>query len=81
VPGYVETETLLDLAGAATADVRQRLALLLPAGVTSYDGDTVIATAGVTADRRGASPIAQPLVQQGLGPGLTADRRAATRST
>ena len=70
VPGYVETETL-SLAGAAS-DVRQRLPLLLPAGITSFDGNTVIASAGVTAIEDGMT-ITQPLVQQGLSPGLTAD--------
>ena len=70
VPGYVETETL-SLAGASS-DVRQRLSLLLPAGVTSFDGDTVIASAGVTAIEDGLT-ITQPLVQQGLGAGYIAD--------
>lgn len=70
VPGYVETETL-SLAGVSS-DVRQRLSLLLPPGVTSFDGDTVIASAGITAIEDGVT-IAQPLVQQGLGEGLTAD--------
>lgn len=69
VPGYVETEPLnLD---DATADVRLRLNLLLPDGVTSYDGDTVVATAGITPIEGGIT-ISQPLVQQGLGPGLQA---------
>jgi YbbR domain-containing protein len=70
VPGYVETETL-SLAGASS-DVRQRLALILPAGITSFDGDNVIASAGITAIEDGVT-ITQPLVQQGLGPGLIAD--------
>jgi len=70
VPGYVETETL-SLAGASS-DVRQRLSLLLPVGVTSFDGDTVIASAGVTAIEDGMT-ITQPLVQQGLNAGLIAD--------
>jgi YbbR domain-containing protein len=70
VPGYVETETL-SLAGASS-DLRQRLKLLLPSGVTSFDGDTVIASAGVTAIEDGLT-ITQPLVQQGLGAGLVAD--------
>jgi YbbR domain-containing protein len=69
VPGYVETEPL-NLDGA-TADVRLRLQLLLPDGVTSFDGDTVVATAGITPIEGGVT-ISQPLVQQGLGPGLRA---------
>jgi YbbR domain-containing protein len=69
VPGYVETEPLnLD---EATADVRLRLQLLLPDGVSSFDGDTVVATAGITPIEGGVT-ISQPLVQQGLGPGLSA---------
>jgi YbbR domain-containing protein len=67
VPGYVETDTLaLD---AATSNVRQRINLLLPEGVTSSDGDSVVATAGITAIEGGVT-VSQPLVQQGLGPGL-----------
>lgn len=74
VPGYVETETLaLD---DATGNVRKRLQLLLPEGVTSFDGDTVIATAGVTAIEGGVT-VSQPLVQQGLGPGLLAQSALA----
>ncbi len=69
VPGYVETEPLtLD---GATADVRLRLKLLLPDGVSSYDGDTVLATAGITPIEGGVT-VSQPLIQQGLGPGLRA---------
>jgi hypothetical protein len=65
----VETEPLtLD---GATADVRLRLNLLLPAGVSSFDGDTVVATAGITPIEGGVT-VSQPLVQQGLGPGLQA---------
>ena len=70
VPGYVETDTL-SLEGASN-DLRQRLNLLLPTGVTSFDGDTVIASAGITAIEDGLT-ITQPLVQQGLGAGLVAD--------
>jgi hypothetical protein len=69
VPGYVETEPLaLD---DVTGNVRRRLALLLPEGVTSSDGDTVLANAGITAIEGGVT-VSQPLVQQGLGPGLQA---------
>jgi YbbR domain-containing protein len=69
VPGYVETEPLtLD---GATADVRLRLKLLLPDGVSSFDGDTVVATAGITPIEGGVT-VSQPLIQQGLGPGLRA---------
>lgn len=69
VPGFVETEPL-DLTNA-TADVRRRVALLLPAGVTSYDGDFVMATAGITPIEGGVT-VSEPLVVRGLGPGLTA---------
>jgi YbbR domain-containing protein len=69
VPGFVETEPL-DLTDA-TADVRKRVALLLPEGVTSYDGDFVMATAGVTPIEGGIT-VAEPLVVRGLGAGLTA---------
>lgn len=69
VPGYVETEPLaLD---GATGDVRLQLQLLLPEGVTAYDGDSVEATAGITAIEGGIT-ISQSLVQQGLGPGWQA---------
>ncbi len=70
VPGYVETEPLA-LDGAA-GEVRKRLKLILPPGVTSFDGDTVVGTAGV-APIEGGVTIAQPLVQQGLGQGLMAE--------
>jgi YbbR domain-containing protein len=69
VPGYIETEPLaLD---GATSDVRLRLQLLLPDEVTSFDGDSVEATAGIMPIEGGVT-ISQPLVQQGLGPGLAA---------
>ncbi len=61
----------LSLAGVSS-EVRERLTLLLPAGVTSFDGDTVIASAGITAIEDGLT-ITQPLVQQGLGAGFIAD--------
>lgn len=70
VPGYVETEPLsLD---GATGDVRRRLRLILPEGVTSYDGDTVTATAGVTAMEGGVT-LSHAIVLQGLGAGLLAE--------
>ncbi|HQY93084.1 CdaR family protein [Caldilinea sp.] len=69
VPGFIETEPL-DLTGA-TADVRKRVALLLPAGVTSFDGDFVMATAGI-APIEGGITVSEPLVVRGLGPDLTA---------
>ncbi len=69
VPGFVETEPL-DLTDA-TADVRKRVALLLPEGVTSYDGDFVMASAGISPIEGGIT-VAEPLVVRGLGPGLTA---------
>ncbi len=70
VPGFVETEPL-DLTGATT-DVRRRVALLLPQGVTSFDGDFVMATAGITPIVGGVT-VSEQLVIRGLGPGLTAD--------
>ena len=70
VPGFVETEPL-DLTGATT-DVRKRVALLLPEGVTSFDGDFVMATAGITPIVGGIT-VSEQLVIRGLGPGLTAD--------
>lgn len=70
VPGFVETEPL-DLTGA-TADVRKRVALILPQGVTSYDGDFVMATAGI-APIEGGITVSEPLVVRGLGPDLVAD--------
>ena len=70
VPGYVETEPLsLD---GATGEVRKRLKLLLPEGVTSFDGDSVMGTANV-APIEGGITMSQPLVQQGLGQGLLAE--------
>jgi YbbR domain-containing protein len=69
VPGFVETEPL-DLTDA-TADVRKRVALLLPEGVTSYDGDFVMASAGISPIEGGIT-VSEPLVVRGLGPGLTA---------
>jgi YbbR domain-containing protein len=70
VPGFVETEPL-DLTGATT-DVRKRVGLILPDGVTSFDGDFVMATAGITPIVGGIT-VSEPLVLRGLGPGLTAD--------
>ncbi len=70
VPGFVETEPL-DLTGATT-DVRKRVGLILPEGVTSFDGDFVMATAGITPIVGGIT-VSEPLVLRGLGPGLTAD--------
>jgi len=69
VPGYVETEPL-DL-DSVTSEVRLRLSLILPSGVTSFDGDTVVAMAGITPIEGGVT-VSQPLVQQGLGQGLAA---------
>ncbi|MCS6827911.1 MAG: CdaR family protein, partial [Caldilinea sp.] len=70
VPGFVETEPL-DLTGA-TADVRKRVSLLLPEGVTSFDGDFVMATAGVSPIVGGVT-VSEPLIVRGLGPGLVAE--------
>jgi YbbR domain-containing protein len=70
VPGFVETEPL-DLTGA-TADVRKRVSLLLPEGVTSFDGDFVMATAGISPIVGGLT-VSEPLIVRGLGPGLIAE--------
>lgn len=70
VPGFVETEPL-DLTGA-TADVRKRVSLLLPEGVTSFDGDFVIATAGISPIVGGIT-VSEPLIVRGLGSGLVAE--------
>jgi len=73
VPGYIETEPL-ELTNA-TADVRKRVALLLPQGVTA-DMDFVMATAGVS-PIEGGSTVSEPLIVRGLGAGLTADAALA----
>lgn len=70
VPGYVETEPF-SLEGA-TSDVRKRVRLILPEGVLTYDGDNVVGTVGIT-PIEGSLTLSQPLVQQGLAPGLRAD--------
>jgi YbbR domain-containing protein len=70
VPGFVETEPL-ELT-EATTDIRRRLRLILPEAVTSFEGDTVIATAGITPIEGGIT-VSEPLVVQGLGGGLRAD--------
>ncbi|MCB0134449.1 MAG: hypothetical protein KDD75_05000, partial [Caldilineaceae bacterium] len=73
VPGYIETEPL-DLSDA-TADVRKRVALLLPQGVTA-DMDFVMATAGVSPIEGGIT-VSEPLIVRGLGAGLSADTALA----
>lgn len=73
VPGYIETEPL-DLAGA-TADVRKRVALILPQGVTA-DMDFVMATAGISPIEGGIT-VSEPLIVRGLGAGLSADTALA----
>ncbi|MBW7884203.1 MAG: hypothetical protein H3C34_16485 [Caldilineaceae bacterium] len=70
VPGYVETEPLS--LENATADLRKRVQLILPEGVTSFDGDTVLATAGITPIEGGVT-VTESLVVQGLCSGLSAD--------
>ena len=70
VPGFVETDPL-DLTGA-TGDIRKRAQLVLPEGVTSFDGDFVMATAGITPIVGGLT-VSEPLVVRGLGPGLVAE--------
>lgn len=69
VPGFVET-TPLNIENA-TSDVRQRLQLVLPNGVTTFDGSSVLALVSI-APIQGGSTVTVTPVAQGLGPGLTA---------
>jgi YbbR domain-containing protein len=69
VPGFVETEPV-SLTGA-TSEIRRRLPLLAPEGVTVLEGDTVDVTASI-APLEGGTTVRQKPVIQGVGPGLTA---------
>lgn len=69
VPGYIETEPLT--IEGATSDVRQRLNLVVPSGVTVFDGGNVQAVVSVTSIEGGATVTVRPIVQ-GLGPDLEA---------
>lgn len=69
VPGYIETEPLsID---GATSDVRQRLNLVVPEGVTVFDGGNVQAVVSITPIEGGTTVTVRPIVQ-GLGPNLEA---------
>jgi YbbR domain-containing protein len=69
VAGYVETEPL-DINGAA-GDIRQRLQLVLPDGVTAFDGNSVQVVVSVAPIEGGGTVTLTPIVQ-GIGPGLEA---------
>jgi len=69
VPGYIETEPLsID---GATSEVRTRLNLVVPDGVTVFDGNTVQAVVSITPIEGGTTLSVQPVVQ-----GLAADLEA-----
>ncbi len=69
VPGYIETEPLsID---GATTEVRRRLNLVVPTGVTVFDGNTVQAAVSISPVEGGATVNVRPIVQ-GLGNGLDA---------
>lgn len=69
VPGFIETAEI-DLDGA-TGTVERREILVLPDGVTTPDGNTVLVTATITPIEGGKTVKQKPVVQ-GLGPGLEA---------
>lgn len=69
VPGYIETEPL-SIEGA-TNDIRTRLGLVVPAGVTVFDSNTVEAIVTITAVEGGTTARMRPIIQ-GLTPGLSA---------
>jgi YbbR domain-containing protein len=69
VPGFVETEPLsID---GATTEVRRRLNLVVPAGVTVFDGNSVQAAVSISPVEGGATVNVRP-IPQGLGTGLEA---------
>jgi hypothetical protein len=69
VPGFIETEPI-SIEGATT-DVRQRVDLVVPPGVTVFDGGNVQAIVAITPIEGGATVTVRPIVQ-GLGPALEA---------
>lgn len=69
VPGYIETEPL-SIEGA-TSDIRTRLGLVVPPGVTVFDSNTVEALVMITAVEGGTTARMRPIIQ-GLTPGLDA---------
>ncbi len=69
VPGFIETEPLsID---GATSEVRRRLNLVVPAGVTVFDGNSVQAAVSISPVEGGATVNVRP-IGQGLGTGLVA---------
>ncbi|MGL4649187.1 MAG: CdaR family protein, partial [Caldilineaceae bacterium] len=69
VPGYIETEPL-SIEGATT-EIRTRLNLVVPPGVTVFDGNTVQAVVSITPIEGGTTVRVQPIVQ-GLAPAFEA---------
>jgi YbbR domain-containing protein len=69
VPGFVETEPIT--LTAATGEIQRRVQVIVPQGVTILEGTAVDVTVSITAIE-GGTTVEQPLVIQGLGPGLEA---------
>jgi len=69
VPGYIETEPL-SIEGA-TNNIRTRLGLVVPAGVTVFDSNTVEAIVTISAVEGGTTARMRPIIQ-GLTAGLSA---------
>lgn len=69
VPGFIETEPLS--IESATTEVRRHLNLVVPAGVTVFDGGTVQAAVSISPVEGGTTVNVRPIVQ-GLGNGLEA---------
>lgn len=69
VPGFVETVEL-SLAGA-TDSIQERVALVLPNGVTVQEGNTIAISAEITPVEAGTTLEQEPVIQ-GLEPGLDA---------
>lgn len=69
VPGYIETEPL-SIVGA-TNNIRTRLGLVVPAGVTVFDSNTVEAIVTISPVEGGTTARMRPIIQ-GLTAGLSA---------
>ncbi len=69
VPGFIETEPL-SIEGATT-EVRRRMNLVVPSGVTVFDGDTVQVAVSISPVEGGTTVNVRP-IKQGLGNGLQA---------
>lgn len=75
VPGYIETEPLsID---GATTELRPRLNLVVPPGVTVFDGSSVQAIVSITPIEGGTTVTVRPIVQ-GLAPDLDATHSPET---